>query len=758
MGAVAPAAAPSAGHAADKPPVSEADRSPDACLAADAPDTDDDTEREHPGRPRFLVSDLCAYLESYLQPEQISEVYRAYLYGAEAHDGQQRRTGEPYIYHPVAVARILAEMRMDYKCLMAAILHDVLEDTGITKDELAQQFDDEISELVDGVSKLTQIDFKSRAEAQAANFRKMMLAMTRDIRVILIKLADRLHNMRTLGIMAPGKRRRISLETLEIYAPIANRLGINSIRLELEDLGFRHHWPWRYEVLERAVRGARQNQRELVGKVETAIRRRLMQEDIDGEVFGREKHLYSIYRKMYDKSRSFHDLVDVFAFRVVVDRVDTCYRVLGQVHNLYKPVPGRFKDYIAIPKSNGYQSLHTVLFGPQGTPIEIQIRTRDMHRLADAGIAAHWLYKSSGDGGGPKALADDWLQNLLEMQRDSGDSQEFLEHVKIDLFPDEVYVFTPKGRIMVLPKGATVVDFAYAIHSDVGNTCVAARIDRRLAPLRTPLHSGQTVEIINAPGAKPNAAWLNFVVTGKARANVRGYLKNLRRQEAEVLGRRMLSAELAAFGLDLDRIGETVVVAYAEAIGLEDSQTLYAEIGLGNRMPLLVARRLADVDASEETAEAATGSESPKRLAIRGTEGMVVAFARCCRPIPGDQIIGLFSPGKGIVVHRSECRNLGEFHANRDKWLDVEWAEDAKAEFATEIRVEVGNRRGALATIAAAIAEQGSNIENVQSREKDGMTSTLDFMINVKSRDHLALIMRRLRQIPLVMRITRLSR
>jgi RelA/SpoT family (p)ppGpp synthetase len=709
-------------------------------------------------KPRFLISDLCAYLDTYLPHEQVSEIYRAYLFSAEAHNGQHRQSGEPYIYHPIAVARILAEMRMDYKCVMAAILHDVLEDTGITKDELAHHFDDEIAELVDGVSKLTQIDPKSRAEAQAANFRKMMLAMTRDIRVILIKLADRLHNMRTLGVMVPAKRRRISLETLEIYAPIANRLGINSIRLQLEDLGFRHHWPWRYEVLERAVRNARQTQRELVAKVETAIRRRLQQEDIDGEVFGREKHLFSIYRKMLSKSRSFNDLVDVFAFRVTVDRVDTCYRVLGQVHNLYKPVPGRFKDYIAIPKSNGYQSLHTVLFGPQGMPIEIQIRTHDMSRIADAGIAAHWLYKNAGDGGGPKALAEDWLQNLLEMQRDSGDSQEFLEHVKIDLFPDEVYVFTPKGRIMVLPKGATVVDFAYAIHSDVGNTCVAARIDRRLAPLRTALHSGQTVEIINAPGAKPNASWLNFVVTGKARATVRGYLKNLRRQEAEVLGRRMLSAELSGFGLDLERIGDADVDAYARQSGLEDARALYADIGLGNRMPLLVARRLAGADASEQAAETPAEGEHPRRLAIRGTEGMVVNFARCCRPIPGDQITGLFSPGKGIVVHRCECRNLGEFHSNRDKWLDVEWAEDAKAEFATEIRVEVGNRRGALATIAAAIAEQGSNIENVQSREKDGMTSTLDFMINVKSRVHLAVIMRRLRQIPLVMRISRLSR
>jgi len=716
--------------------------------------------------PRFLISDLCASLDHYLPPTQVSEIYRAYLVGAEAHHGQERQTGEPYIYHPIAVARILAEMRMDYKCLIAAILHDVIEDTSMSKDELARQFDDEIAELVDGVSKLTKIDFKTRAEAQAASFRKMMLAMTRDIRVILIKLADRLHNMRTLGVMPPGKCRRISLETLEIYAPIANRLGINGLRLELEDLGFRHHWPWRYEVLERAVCRARQNQRELVSNVETAIRCRLQQEDIDGEVFGREKHLYSIYGKMHQKTRAFSDLVDVFAFRVVVDRVDTCYRVLGQVHNLYKPVPGKFKDYIAIPKSNGYQSLHTVLFGPQGTPIEVQVRTHEMQRIAEAGIAAHWLYKTPGQGGtggDATSLADDWLKNLLEMQRDSGDSQEFLEHVKIDLYPDEVYVFTPKGSIMVLPKGATVVDFAYAIHSDVGDACVAARIDRRLAPLNTELYSGQTVEIINAPAAKPNASWLNFVVTGKARANVRGYLKNLQQQEAEGLGRRMLNAELAAFGLDVDGVGEAAIAAMAETVGLADSAHLFADIGLGNRLPLLVARSLAGADAGDQAAASAPDRDkhpqgNPRRLAIRGTEGMVVHFPRCCRPIPGDQIIGLFSPGKGIVVHRCECRNLGEFQSKRGEWLDVEWAEDPKAEFATAIRVEVGNRRGALATIASAIAEQGSNIENVQSREKDGTTTTLDFTINVKGRVHLARIMRRLRQIQLVMRITRTAR
>jgi RelA/SpoT family (p)ppGpp synthetase len=715
---------------------------------------------------RFLISDLLSELEAYLPRDQVSEVYRAYLFGAEAHQGQQRQSGEPYIYHPIAVARILAAMRMDYKGLMAAILHDVIEDTPTLKEHLADRFGDDVAELVDGVSKLTQIDFPSRAEAQAASFRKMMLAMTRDIRVILIKLADRLHNMRTLDAMMPAKRRRISRETLEIYAPIANRLGINRIRLDLEDLGFRHHWPWRHAVLSRTVEKKLQGQREMVASVEQALRERLAAVGIEAEVFGREKHLFSIYRKMVAKRRSFDDMVDMFGFRVIVDRVDTCYRVLGQVHDLYKPVPGRFKDYIAIPKSNGYQSLHTGLIGPLGVPIEIQIRTADMNRLAESGIAAHWMYKTDDGDTGAQSAAKDWLQGLLEVQRDSGDSQEFLEHVKVDLFPDEVYVFTPKGRILVLPMGATVVDFAYAIHSDVGNTCVAARIDRRLASLRSPLRSGQTVEIINAPGAKPNAAWLNFVVTGKARASIRSYLKNLQNREAQALGQRMLSAELAAFGLTLVDVGEPRILAYALESGLEDIGKLYADIGLGNRMPMLVARRLVgpaepvpggEVAMHAAPAEGEAVHSKARRLAIRGPEGMVVHFARCCRPIPGDPITGLFSAGKGIVVHRNECRNLGDFHSKGDKWLEVEWAEDPQAEFQTEIRVDVGNRRGALATIASAIAEQGSNIENVNSRDKDGTTTTLDFLINVTGRKHLAGILRRLRQIPTLTRIVRLS-
>jgi len=710
--------------------------------------------------PRFLISDLCTHLESYLPPEQVSEVYRAYLFGAEAHQGQKRKSGEPYIYHPLAVARTLALMRMDYKCLIAAILHDVIEDTPVAKEQLAGVFDSEIAELVDGVSKLSRIDFESRAEAQAASLQKMLLAMTRDIRVILIKLADRLHNMRTLGVMRAESRRRISRETLEIFAPIANRLGINSIRVELEELGFSHYWPWRHLVLERAVQKASGARQELLSTVETAIRRRLQQEGIQAEVKGRCKNLYSIYRKMREKRRSFSDVVDVFGVRVTVDRVDTCYRVLGQVHNLYHPVPGRFKDYIAIPKANGYQSLHTVLFGLQGVPLEIQIRTEAMQRAAESGIAAHWMYKSGGTGAAsPANLANDWLQNLLEMQRGAGNPQDFLDNVKVDLFPNEVYVFTPKGRILTLKRAATVVDFAYAIHSDVGNTCVAGRIDRRLAALSTPLRSGQTVEIITAPGAKPNPGWLGFVVTGKARAGIRGFLKNLKAKEAEDLGRRLLCAELGALGTDLEQLPAPRLLTYLRDSGLTDLSALLTDIGLGNRLPALVARRLVGTEGDLPATTTGDAAEPhPHRFAIRGTEGMVVSFPRCCRPIPGDAIAAVFSPGRGIVVHRQECRNLGSLETKRNKRLDVEWADEPDGEFPVEIRVDIGNRRGALAVVAGAIAEQGSNIENVQSKDKDGQTSTLEFLVAVRGRQHLARIMRRLRQIPLVMRITRVSR
>ena len=699
---------------------------------------------------RFLISDLCLFLETYLPQEQVREVYRAYLFGAEAHEGQKRMSGEPYIYHPVAVARILAGMRMDHKCLMAAILHDVIEDTETAKDQLTEIFDAEIAELVDGVSKLTAINFRSKAEAQAENFRKMMLAMTRDIRVIMIKLADRLHNMRTLGVMRPDKARRIARETLEIYAPIANRLGINSVRLELEDLCMQAHWPWRYRILRDALKRLCGNRREVVGQIEATLSARLNQEHFSAEVYGREKHVYSVYRKMRDKHLSLAELADVFAFRVVVDSVDTCYRVLGAVHNLYKPVPGKFKDYIAIPKANGYQSLHTVLFGPHGIPVEIQIRTTEMHRVAEEGIAAHWQYKSGGATRTPDAAAE-WLHNLLELQKGSGDSLEFLEHVKVDLYPDEVYVFTPRGRIMVLPKGATVIDFAYAVHSDVGNQCVAARVDRRLAPLRTELYNGQTVEIISKPDARPNPSWLNFVVTGKARASIRSYLKNLESREAEDLGARLLSLELERHNRTLDSLTDSEKANLLQALSCASFDHLLAEIGLGNRMAKLVARIVAGQPEAEAGAAEQAGS-----LTITGTEGMVVSYAKCCGPIPGDPVVAVFTSGKGVVVHHRDCRNLGDFRKHGQAWVDVQWSSEVVGEYTTAVRVDAGNQRGMLATVASSIAAEGSNIEDVRSEERDGLSSSLRFVIAVKDRTHLARIMRRVKALPTVMRISRI--
>jgi guanosine-3',5'-bis(diphosphate) 3'-pyrophosphohydrolase len=703
---------------------------------------------------RLLISDLCEYLETYMTHEQIRDIYRAYLFSADAHQHQSRLTGEPYIYHPIAVARILAGMRMDTACMVAAILHDVIEDTGTSKEVLVEQFGEEVAELVDGVSKLTLMDFRSRAEAQAANFRKMMLAVARDIRVIIIKLADRLHNMRTLGVMRPDKRQRIAKETLEIYAPIANRFGINSMRQELEILGFQAHWPLRYLVIKERLRKNRGYRKEIVSHIEDALRLRLKQEGIDCESYGREKNAYSVYCKMRDKHLSLSELADVLAFRIIVDSVDTCYRVLGVAHNLYKPKPGAFKDYIAIPKANGYQSLHTVLIGPGGMPIEIQIRTREMHQLAECGIAAHWIYKTSRDDRSTLPHgASEWLSSLLELQSGVGDSMEFLENVKIDLFPDEVYVFTPQGDIMVLPRGATVIDFAYAVHSRVGDSCVAARIDRRLAPLRSRLFNGQTVEIISSEGAVPNPAWLNFVVTSKARSHIRSYLKNIKQQEAIELGRRLLEKELLAFDSSLASISPAALQEVLTEWHLTSLEALLAETALGNRMPLLVVQRLIG-HAGGPLPEASHRDRSNEPLVIRGTEGVVINYAKCCRPIPGDAITAVFNPGKGMVVHRQECPNLHEGKA-RESWLELDWEPDISADFPTEIRVAVGNQRGVLATVAAAIAEMGSNIENVSIEERDGLTSTLFFVIEVKNRRHLAAIIRRVRAIASVIRIWR---
>ncbi|AGA35328.1 GTP pyrophosphokinase, (p)ppGpp synthetase II / Guanosine-3',5'-bis(diphosphate) 3'-pyrophosphohydrolase [Thioalkalivibrio nitratireducens DSM 14787] len=700
---------------------------------------------------RFLISDLCAELESYLAPEQINEVYRAYLFGAEAHEGQTRKTGEPYIYHPLAVARTMGEMRMDHRAIVAAILHDVMEDTRTSKERIRAEFGAEVADLVDGVSKLTHLQFQTKAEAQAENFRKMMLAITRDIRVILVKLADRLHNMRTLGVMRPDKRRRIARETLEIYAPIAQRLGMNRMRRELEQLGFAALYPRRFAVLDASVRQARGHRREPMQKIEAAITHRMEAAGIEARISGREKGLYSIYRKMLDKRQPFKKIVDVFAVRIVVADVDTCYRALGVVHNLYKPVPGRFKDYIAIPKSNGYQSLHTVLFGPHGSPIEIQIRSAEMDRVAESGIAAHWQYKAGDDHAmTAQSRAREWLKDVLEIQNSVGSSIEFLENVKVDLFPDEVYTFTPMGEIMVLPRGATPVDFAYAVHSDVGNHCVTARIDRQLAPLSARLQSGQTVEIVTAPGARPNPAWLSFVVTGKARSGIRHCLKSLQSDEAAALGRRLIEKALATLGQGLGQISPVRMDQVLDAMKIPDIDSLLVEIGLGNRMAALVARQLVGQEPAQEVCE---GSGSA--LAVKGTEGLVVNYGRCCFPIPGDPVIGILSAGRGLVVHREACRNLGELRERSDKTVSLEWSNEPGAEFAVSVRAETANRRGALAEMAAVIADHGSNIEHISFNERDGHSTAMTFTITVRDRRHLAQVIRSLRRLNDVLRVQR---
>ena len=697
------------------------------------------------------IDALADRLSAYLGHDQVNLVRRAYFYAEQAHDGQRRRSGEAYVTHPLAVASILADMHMDHQSLMAAMLHDVIEDTGIAKEALNAQFGETVAELVDGVSKLTQMNFETKAEAQAENFQKMAMAMARDIRVILVKLADRLHNMRTLDAMPHEKSRRIAKETLEIYAPIANRLGMHNMRVEFEDLGFKAMHPMRSERIRAAVRRARGNRKEIVAKIEESIQMCLQREGMEGEVIGREKHLYSIYQKMRGKRKAFNEIMDVYAFRIIVDKVDTCYRVLGAVHNLYKPLPGRFKDYIAIPKANGYQSLHTTLFGMHGVPIEIQIRTREMEEMANNGIAAHWLYKSNEDDApkGNHARARQWVKGVLELQQRAGNSLEFIESVKIDLFPDEVYVFTPKGRIMELPKGSTAVDFAYAVHTDVGNTCIACRINRRLAPLSQALESGSTVEIVTAPGARPNPAWLNFVVTGKARTHIRHALKQQRRSESISLGERLLNKVLASFDTHLEKIAPERVQAVLGEYRQEVIEDLLEDIGLGNRMAYVVARRLR----AESGDETLPSSEGP--LAIRGTEGLVMSYAKCCTPIPGDPIVGYLSAGKGMVVHMESCRNIVDIRHNPEKCIQLNWAKDVTGEFNVELRVELEHQRGLIALLAGSVNAADGNIEKISMDERDGRISVVQLVVSVHDRVHLARVIKKLRALKGVMRITR---
>ncbi len=696
----------------------------------------------------YLFDSLKEVAIEYLPEPQLEALRRAFLVARDAHEGQTRSTGEPYIIHPVAVARILAEMRLDIETLMAALLHDVIEDTGVTKEDLASRFGDTVAELVDGVSKLDKLKFRDRKEAQAENFRKMIMAMAHDIHVILIKLADRTHNMRTLGALRPDKRRRIARETLEIFSPLAHRLGIHNIKSELEELGFEALYPNRYRVLKQVVAAARGNRKEMINKIHAEIEGHLSDAGVNATVLGREKNLYSIYNKMKNKEQRFHSIMDIYAFRVLVSDLDTCYRVLGQVHNLYKPRPSRMKDYIAIPKANGYQSLHTSLVGPHGVPVEVQIRTEDMDQMADKGVAAHWTYKD-GESSGTTAQvkAQRWMQSLLELQQSAGSSFEFIENVKSDLFPDEIYVFTPKGRIVELPVGATAVDFAYAVHTDVGNACIGSRVDRQPYPLSKPLKNGQTIEIISAPGARPNAAWLNYVVTSRARTKIRQVLKTMRRDESITLGRRLLNHALG--GANLDSIASENITKVLADLKLNSIEDLLAEIGLGEVMSVVIARRFLG------NADELTPKENDRRLPIQGADGILLTFANCCHPIHGDPIIAHVSPGKGLVIHREECANVRGYRKEPDKYMAVEWSEDFEQEFVTCLKVDMQNHQGALADLTNTIAATGSNIQGLATEEKDGRLYTITVKLTTRSRIHLANIMRRIRIMPNVVRVAR---
>lgn len=694
-------------------------------------------------------------VKAYLTDAQVHAIEEAYLFAKKAHEGQIRYTGESYITHPVSVARILGQMRMDETTIMAAILHDVIEDTYIEKQEIIERFGEEVATLVEGVTKLTQIHFENHAQAQAENFRKLVMAMTRDIRVILVKLADRLHNMRTLESLPPGKRRRIALETLEIFAPIANRLGMHAVRVELEDLGFATLYPLRYRILKEAVETARGNRREIMEMIEQEIRKSLKRVSIPSWVLvGREKHLYSIYKKMHDRHLSFSEIMDVYGFRVVVDKIDTCYRVLGVLHNLYKPIPQRFKDYIAIPKANGYQSLHTTLFGPFGVPLEVQIRTEEMQRLAENGIAAHWLYKTQKKSfDEAQSRAKEWLDSVLEMEKSAKNPLEFIENVKIDLFPDEVYVFTPKGNIIELPAGATPVDFAYAIHSDIGNSCVATKLDKHLAPLSTPLKSGQQVEIITAPGARPNPAWLNFVVTGKAKSGIKHFLKRQQREESIELGKRLVSKALQTLGGNLAKVSDENIKEVVTTLKLDAANHLFEEVGLGNRAAILVAKQLAKSGGFQEENVADLSADKP--LAIKGTEGIVIVFAKCCRPIPGDGIYGFLKPGEGVEVHESHCSFLENYRQYPERFISLRWEDRVERDFPVDVDVEILNQRGGLAALATCISEMESNIHQVHASDCDGRYFMVNLTITVRDRTHLARVLRAIHNLKNVLRVHR---
>lgn len=702
-----------------------------------------------------LFRHLYSIISDYLEEDKIKDVSRAYRISANAHFGQFRKSGEAYICHPLSVAIILAEMHMDAHGIIAAILHDVIEDTSLDKADLSEQFGNEVADLVEGVTKITKIDNKSHAETQAENVRKMLLAMAKDLRVIMLRLADRLHNMQTLDSMPIQTKRRIAKETQEIYVPLALRLSMNNVRHQLEILCLKAVHPLRYKIIEYAVKKTRGSRNEIVNTIKNAIKNRISQIGFVCKISGREKNVASIYKKMHNQKISFSRILDVYAFRICCNQVDVCYSILGCMHDLYKPIPGKFKDYIAIPKANGYQSLHTILVGPSGMPIEIQIRTHEMHNMAESGIAAHWLYKSNGSNkNNAQDIANEWLRSLLDIQKTAGNSLEFLDNLKVDLFPQEVFVFTPKGNIIKLPKLANIIDFAYAVHTDIGNTCISARIDNQLISLQTQLENGMTIEVITAPWAKPNPLWLNTVITVKARSSIRNYLKNFKQKEAINLGRNLLTKELKRLDLTLKHIEKSRIKQLLEVMQVQTLDNLLEEIGFGNKMPILVAKRLSqkDIYAAIKLEET---SNNKLPLVIKGTEGMIVTLAKCCHPIPDDYIVGFFNLGTGIVIHHYKCRNINEVKKNHADLLDVEWSKEVDGEFSVELRIELHDQRGTLATIASIISNLKSNIENV-SIINQGDTISINLMtISVKNRIHLANIMRQLKKLTFIIRITR---
>ncbi len=700
-----------------------------------------------PATLKTLVGSL-----DYLSETEVASVRSAHQYAETAHQGQLRRTGHPYITHPTAVAQILSEMRMDHQTLMAALLHDVIEDSDASKTALGELFGDPVAEIVDGVSKLSKI-FSSRDEAQAENFQKMALAMARDIRVIMVKMADRLHNMRTIGVMSSSQRKRIARETLDFYAPIANRLGIHKIKTELEDLGFKALYPLRAESIERAVMSARGNRKAIVEEIRDAMIAALNREGINAEVVGREKNAFSIYRKMRTRQKSFSEIMDVFGFRIVVDQPDTCYRALGVVHNLYSPVVSRFKDYIAIPKVNGYQSLHTSLFSLHGVPIEVQIRTKQMDAIADNGIAGHWLYKTQGEFDSGQQRARQWVKDLMELQRKAGNPLEFIESLKIDLFPDEVYVFSPKGDIFELPNGACAVDFAYCVHTDIGNRCIACRIDGQLAPLSQQLSSGQRVQVITAEDARPNPDWLTFAVTSRARSAIRHQLKHQQAGESIALGRRLLNRALGNANTSINDLDFRRLRRVFSELGVRKLDELLEEIGNGELMAYVAAQKLLSADNPEYAAVKVQGGGP---VAIRGGEGLVINYGRCCGPVPGDPIVGHMTPGKGFVVHIETCSNLNDVRRRAShEIIPARWTSTTQGEFLSALRVDVKRRKGILAEIAAEVTAADAGVDSIGVEERNAEISTLQIGVTVKNRSHLARLMRRLRNVSAVINLAR---